>query len=84
MGLPEVRDRVHEQTPEEGTMKERCKECRFYDPFKGPPAGLCRRRAPVPMTVLGNDFPESIHPNVSETEWCGEWESKEGKVSDGS
>ena len=62
-------------------MPESCRTCRFFY------FGSCRRRPPVVVVVPHSGHTPIGHagiqdrtwPRVSESDWCGEYERREGK-----
>lgn len=69
--------------------RERCGACRFWNrakrdtwtDFDGSPAGVlvehaqCRRSAPVPLYRGQGALADAKWPEVSATDWCGQFEA---------
>ena len=64
--------------------KQRCEQCRYFDPVQGSPNGMrgfCRRNAPKPMQIE-TGFSEQgcgftgFWPLLYAKDWCGEWEGE--------
>jgi len=66
-------------------IDQACENCRFYDEYADDPGyGNCRRRAPLPLTILGRGQYEgsvcyACWPLVGAVEWCGEYEPDKEK-----
>ena len=60
-------------------VRDACERCRFWRRTEGA-VGQCRRRAPVPQALLGDDADALDHrlavlwPPTAEGEWCGEFQ----------
>jgi hypothetical protein len=55
--------------------RKRCADCEFFEAAAG--AGLCRRYAPRPLTVVPNgpEVGQAVvyFPEVDPMDFCGEW-----------
>ncbi len=60
-------------------MMQACKNCRFSIKTSGHSSMIwrCRRRSPkpVPKPSYSEQHQQGAWPDISETDWCGEWEA---------
>ena len=57
-----------------------CKDCSYWTRIGMSQTGTCHRHPPqvvgVPLNRFGDIKVKSYLPEVSQSEWCGEWEEK--------
>lgn len=58
-------------------MNKSCETCRYCEMEEG--YGLCHRYPPKMLGAVQDNLPWSEFPNVSLTEWCGEYAPRKGK-----
>ena len=58
----------------------KCKTCKYYDRTDDRGMGGCHRYPPTLVTE--NNEVECCIPDVTDTDWCGEWKGKEIPMGD--
>jgi hypothetical protein len=67
LGQPAVEIRV---------VKPTCGLCEYFSRISDRPSGFCRRFPPFRQ----NNSSQSMYPNVSDTDWCGEFDAGEQRA----
>lgn len=85
----EVPMRQKERHGLDGDAEKTCENCRYFAP-EGSGAGECRRHAPAPAAVRHSRGREDNTigiegwwPNVSDGDWCGEFEQYDEPINGG-